>query len=329
VSATSIFFESLPYSIHADTGLIDYERLEDLAQTFKPALIIAGGSAYPREWDYARFRSIADSVGALLMVDMAHISGLVAAQEAADPFAFADVVTTTTHKSLRGPRAGMIFVRRDARGLDKRIDHAVFPSLQGGPHEHQIGAIATQLKDVLSPSFKDYAVQVKRNAKALAQGLVDRGYALATGGTDNHLMLWDVRPLGLTGGKVEKVCDAACITVNKNSMRGDLSAVAPGGVRLGSPALTTRGLKETDFAQIAEFLHRAAQIAAKIEREERSKRGNEGVAVPLTDFVSVLKSHPPEVVALRHEVNTFATSFAMPGFDVATMKYKQFDVGFE
>lgn len=155
VSATSIYFESLPYRVHPDTGLIDYDQMEVNAALFKPAMIISGGSAYPREWDYARIRAIADANGSLMMVDMAHISGLVAAQEAANPFEYADVVTTTTHKSLRGPRAGLIFFRKDDRNFEGRINQAVFPALQGGPHEHQIAGVATQLKEVMTPEFKE------------------------------------------------------------------------------------------------------------------------------------------------------------------------------
>ena len=267
VSATSIYFESLPYSVRADTGLIDYERLAELATLFKPALLVCGGSAYPREWDYARFRAIADSCGALLMCDMAHISGLVAAGEAADPFALCDIVTTTTHKSLRGPRSGIIFFRKDARGFERKINNAVFPGLQGGPHEHQIAGVATQLREVATPAFVAYAKAVRANARALAAALAARGYKLATGGTDNHLLLWDLRPAGLTGNKMEKVCDAAAITLNKNTVPGDSSAFAPGGVRVGTPALTTRGLGEADFEAVAELLHRADSEFTRLTKE--------------------------------------------------------------
>ena len=166
------------------TGLIDYDELERLADIYKPELIVAGFSAYPRDLDYARYRKIADANGALLMMDMAHISGLVATGEVANPFEYCDIVTTTTHKSLRGPRAGMIFYRKDERGFEKKINDAVFPGLQGGPHDHQIAAIATQLREVATPEFKQYCKQIKANAKALAKALMDKGYKICTDGTD-------------------------------------------------------------------------------------------------------------------------------------------------
>ena len=318
VSATSIYFESLPYTVNSETGLIDYDKLAELASIFKPAMIIAGGSAYPREWDYARFRKIADDNGALLMVDMAHISGLVATGEAADPFQYADIVTTTTHKSLRGPRAGMIFYKKDARNFENKINQSVFPALQGGPHEHQIAGIATQLKEVVTPEFKAYAKQVRANAKALAAALIKHGYTIATNGTDNHLILWDLRPLGLLGGKVQAVCDEVSITLNKNSIYGDRSAVAPGGVRIGTPALTTRGFTETDFEQVAEFLHRVILLAKDIQQEV-STNGSKGM---LEDFKKVMKTRTTQLEAIRKDVNAFATKFPMPGWDVNTMKYK-------
>ncbi|CAN6487208.1 unnamed protein product [Victoria cruziana] len=211
ISATSIYFESLPYKVDPNTGYIDYDKLEEKAMDFRPKLIVCGGSAYPRDWDYARFRSIADKCGALLLCDMAHISGLVAAQEAANPFDYCDIVTTTTHKSLRGPRSGMIFYRKGPKppkkgqpegaeyDFEERINFAVFPSLQGGPHNHQIAALAVALKQAMQPGFKAYAKQVKANAVALGKHLMNKGYKLVTSGTENHLVLWDLRPLGLTG----------------------------------------------------------------------------------------------------------------------------------
>ena len=207
---------------------------------------MAGFSAYPRDLDYKRFRDIADKVGAYLLADMAHISGLVAAQELNNPFEYAHVVSTTTHKSLRGPRSGMIFARKEG-GLNEKIDFAVFPMLQGGPHNHQFAALAAQLKQVATPEFKEYSKQVKANAKALADELMRLGHKLVTDGTENHLLLLDVRPHGLTGSKLEKACDEVHITLNKNTIIGDKSAVTPGGVRIGTPAVTTRGYLEKDM----------------------------------------------------------------------------------
>merc|ERR1740139_611117 len=200
-------------------------------------------------------------------MDMAHISGLIATGLQTSPFEFCDVVTSTTHKSLRGPRSGLIFYRKDERGFEPRINQAVFPALQGGPHEHQIAGVATQLKEVMTPEFKVYSSQVCKNAKALGDKLISLGYSLATGGTENHLVLWDLRPQKLTGSKYEKVCDAVCITLNKNCVPGDRSAVTPGGVRIGTPALTTRKMVESDFEQIADFLDRALKLALSIQEK--------------------------------------------------------------
>lgn len=233
VSATSVYFESLPYRVNQTTGIIDYDSLDAQANLFKPALLICGGSAYPREWDYARFRAIADANGSLLMMDMAHISGLVATGQAVSPFQFCDIVTTTTHKSLRGPRAGMIFYRKDARGFELKINNAVFPGLQGGPHIHQIAGIATQLKDVMTDDFKEYSKQIIRNSRALGARLTELGYTMVSGGTDNHLLLWDLRPIGFSGGKMQSICEYVSITLNKNAVPGDTSALNPGGKWVG------------------------------------------------------------------------------------------------
>lgn len=322
VSATSVYFESMPYVVSPDTGLIDYDDMEYRVKMFLPKLLIAGGSAYPREWDYKRMREIADKAGAKLMVDMAHISGLVAGGVVDSPFEYADIVTTTTHKSLRGPRSGMIFARSEYM---ETIDSAVFPMLQGGPHNHQIGALAVALKEASEPKFAEYARQVVSNAKALGLGLEKRGHQLATGGTDNHLLLWDVRPLGLTGAKVDMVLENASITANKNSLPGDLSAINPGGVRLGTPALTTRGMNEQDFDEVAEFLHRGCEIAieaqsiaakklkAQLDAGEITRKTKK---VLLKDFKQVLASDEDivsKIEELRNNVEDFATPFYMPG----------------
>merc|ERR1719284_2298703 len=248
----------MPYKVHHETGLIDFDALRTSALVFRPALIICGASAYPRVVDFAKFKEIANEVGALLMADMAHISGLVATGLHPAPFAHCDVVTTTTHKSLRGPRAGMIFYKYTDKipDIKDRIDMAVFPALQGGPHNHQIGALAAQLLEVNTPDFVDYSKKVVANSQALAAELMSKGHKLASDGTDNHLILWDLRPHGLTGSKVEKVCEICSISLNRNAVHGDASALSPGGVRIGSPAMTTRGCTVDDFKKIAYFLDR-------------------------------------------------------------------------
>jgi len=305
ISATSIYFESLPYKVDAQTGLIDFDDLRKQALLFRPAMILCGASAYPRVVDFAKFREIASEVGALLMADIAHISGLIATGQHPAPFEHCDIVTTTTHKSLRGPRSGMIFFKysEEYPDIKERIDMAVFPGLQGGPHNHQIGALAAQLLEVNTPEFVEYSKQVVTNCKKLAAELMAKGHKLASDGTDNHLILWDVRPHGLTGSKVEKVCEAASISLNRNAVHGDASAISPGGVRIGAPAMTTRGCSPEDFRKIAGFLDRALQITLKIQAEKGKK---------LRDFEVGLYENS-EVVLLRKDVQAFAIVFGFPG----------------
>merc|ERR1712012_163803 len=305
ISATSIFFESLPYGVHPETGIIEYEELRKQALIFRPAMILCGASAYPRTIDFAKFRSIADEVGAILMADIAHISGLVATKQHPSPFEHCDVVTTTTHKSLRGPRSGMIFFKySDAiPDIKERIDMAAFPGLQGGPHNHQIGGLAAQLLEVKSPAFVEYSKTVVANAKALADTLQEKGHKLASDGTDNHLVLWDVRPHGLTGSKLEKVCEEVSISLNRNAVHGDASALSPGGVRIGSPAMTTRGCSTEDFKQISFFLDRCCTIALKIQAEKGKK---------LKDFEAAIPTDA-DVAALKNEVEVWASCFGYPG----------------
>merc|ERR1712056_134279 len=240
-----------------------------------------------------------------LMADIAHISGLVATGLHPSPFSHCDVVTTTTHKSLRGPRAGMIFFKYSDKlpDIKERIDMAVFPALQGGPHNHQIGALAAQLLEVNTPEFVEYSKDVVTNAQTLARVLKEKGHKVASDGTDNHLVLWDLRPHGLTGSKVEKVCEAASISLNRNAVHGDVSALTPGGVRIGSPAMTTRGCGTADFEKIALFLDRCCQIALRIQAEKGKK---------LKDFEAGLKGNA-ELEALRKDVRAFASAFGYPG----------------
>lgn len=286
VSATSIFFESLPYKIKED-GYIDYDELEKTAALFKPKLIICGYSAYSRDLDYERFRKIANINNSILMCDMAHFSGLVAAKELKNPFEFCDIVTTTTHKTLRGPRAGMIFFKKQ---YEEEINNSVFPGLQGGPHEHQIAAISTQLLQVQTPEFKFYIQQVKRNAVALANKLIELGYHVSSGGTENHIVLVNLKRHGVSGSKVEKICELANISINKNSVFGDTSALSPGGIRLGTSSLTSRNLTEEDFEQIALFLHEAIQISLSIQEKSGKKIVDFNKTLPEEEFQIKIKN---------------------------------------
>lgn len=247
------YFHVVPYGVNAD-GYIDYDEVERIAEESKPKLIIAGASAYPRIIDFQRFAEIAHRVGAYLMVDIAHIAGLVATGLHPSPFPYADVVTTTTHKTLRGPRGGLILSSEEFAKKHK-LNKAVFPGIQGGPLEHVIAAKAVCFKEALQPDFKVYCSQVVKNAKALADGLTKRGIRLVSGGTDNHLMLVDLTNTGKTGKEVETALDAVGITANKNTIPNDpQSPFIISGLRLGTPAATTRGLKEADFDVVADVI---------------------------------------------------------------------------
>jgi len=319
ISATSVYFESMPYRLDEATGLVDYDRLEMTAGLFRPKMIIAGFSAYARHLDYARFRQICDKVGAHLLADMAHISGLVAAGVAPGPFDHADVVTTTTHKSLRGVRSGLIFYRRGQKTVDKktgrpvmydlesRINQAVFPALQGGPHNHAIAGVCVALRQARRPEFVEYQRQTVANARAMAAALLERDYSLVSGGTDNHLVLVDLKTSrGIDGARVEAVCNAVQVTVNKNSIPGDKSALVPGGLRLGAPALTSRGFREEDFVKVVGLIDEAVDIAKAVQ----------GKTKKLKEFHEFLATDA-EVAArcrdLRRRVNEFSEEYPMPG----------------
>lgn len=253
VALSGKWFNAVQYGVRKEDGLIDFEEVERLAKEHKPKLIIAGGSAYPRAIDFAKFRAIADEVGALLMVDMAHFAGLVAGGVHENPLKYADVVTTTTHKTLRGPRGGMILTNRE--DLAKKINSAVFPGLQGGPLMHVIAGKAVALGEALKPEFKEYAKSVVANAKVLGETLVRRGLNLVSGGTDTHLVLVDLRPKGLTGKLAEKSLERAGMTCNKNGIPFDPEKpTVTSGVRLGTPAGTTRGFGVEEFRTVANLI---------------------------------------------------------------------------
>ena len=253
VNMSGKYFNCVPYGVN-DDGVIDYDEVERIAIECKPKMIVAGASAYARKIDFKRFREICDKVGAVMMVDIAHIAGLVATGYHESPFPYADVVTTTTHKTLRGPRGGMIMCNQAA--ADKyNFNKAIFPGIQGGPLMHVIAAKAVCFKEALSPEFKEYAKNIVDNAQALCKGLLDRGLDIVSGGTDNHLMLLDLRKQGLTGKEVEKLLDMAHITANKNTVPNDpQSPFVTSGVRLGTPAATSRGLKAEDMDKVAEAI---------------------------------------------------------------------------
>uniref|UniRef100_A0A8C9Y0H9 glycine hydroxymethyltransferase n=1 Tax=Sander lucioperca TaxID=283035 RepID=A0A8C9Y0H9_SANLU len=314
ISATSIYFESMPYKLDPKTGLIDYEQLEKTARLFRPRLIIAGTSAYARLIDYSRMKKL----NAYLLADMAHISGLVAAGAVPSPFQHADLVTSTTHKSLRGTRAGLIFYRKGVRSVDKkgrevtydlqdRVNFAVFPSLQGGPHNHAIAGVAVALKQASTPMFKQYIAQVLLNAKSMADALLKKGYTMVSGGTDNHLVLVDLRPRGMDGARAERVLELVSITANKNTCPGDKSALTPGGLRLGTPALTSRQFKEADFEKVVEFIDEGIQIAMDVKKKTANLASFKSFL--LEDQETVLR-----IADLRQRVELFARPFPMPGF---------------
>jgi len=308
ISAPAIYFSSHAYQTDRESGLLNYDLIEEQVGAVKPKMLICGGSAYPRDWDYVRLRKMADSVGAILLADMAHFSGLVLTQQHNNPFDYCHVVTTTTHKTLRGPRGALIFCLTE---YSKQIDEAVFPGCQGGPHNNVIAGIAVALQEAMSDEYRQYIINVKSNASILATELMKRGFTLVTGGTDNHLLLWDLRPLGLTGSKMEKICDLCHVTLNKNTVPGDKSALSPGGVRIGTPALTSRGFTMKEMAELAELLQNIVQLAVKIQDAAPSKK--------LSDFETFInQSDCPftdEITKIRNHVHSWAESFPLPGID--------------
>jgi glycine hydroxymethyltransferase len=334
ISAISKYFETLPYRLDETTGLIDYAKLEELATLYRPKIIIAGTSAYSRLIDYNRMQEIARKVGAYLLADMAHISGLVAAKVIPSPFEFADVVTTTTHKSLRGPRGAMIFFRKGVRrvnpktkeeemwNLEDPINSSVFPGHQGGPHNHTITALAVALKQAQSNEFRSYQEAVLLNAKAFAKRLGDPkekgglGYTIVSGGTDNHLVLVDLKPQGVDGARVERVLELVGVASNKNTVPGDKSALKPGGLRMGTPAMTTRGFQAEDFVRVADVVNRAVTITQRLDKTakeaaEAKGRKNAGSVKAFLEYLGE-GEHETEIVQLRSEVEEWVGTFALP-----------------
>lgn len=313
VSVTGIYYRSIPYHVKAD-GFIDFDDVWTLAREHRPKLIWCGATAYVREFPFEKFAEVADEVGAFFAADIAHVAGLVIAGVHKSPVPYAHVVTTTTHKTLRGPRGAMILVTQ--KGLDKdpeladRIDRAIFPGLQGGPHDHTTAAIAVALGEAAQPAFREYGRQVVANAKVLASGLLERGFTLVTGGTDNHMILLDLTPGGPGRGVfLQEALDGVGITVNKNTIpREPSSAFYPSGIRLGTPAATTRGMREQEMKQIAAWI---ADVAGEI-KEFRLAEGREQRAAGLKAFRRVI-ADSARLAALRGEVRTFCLKFPVPG----------------
>lgn len=255
VSITGKFWKQIPYGVSAKNERLDYDAIMSIAKKEKPHIIVAGFTAYPRKIEWKKFRAIADAVGAYLMVDMSHIAGLVAGGAHASPFPYADIVTTTTHKTLRGPRGAMIFAKKDERGLNLKIDKAVFPGMQGGPHENAIAGIAVALYEASQPSFAKYAGQVVKNASVLAEELGSLGWRIVSGGTDNHLMLVDTWANGISGKEASERLEAAGIIVNMNTIPNDTrKPMDPSGIRIGTAAETTRGAKEREMRELARVI---------------------------------------------------------------------------
>ena len=286
VNFSARFYNSVQYVVDQKTQLIDYDVVRAQAKEVHPKVLVCGATAYPRLFDFKTFGEIAKEVGAYFMADIAHIAGLIAAGAHPSPAPYADVITTTTHKTLRGPRGAMIMCREE---LAANIDRAVFPALQGGPHDHTTAAIAVALKEAASPEFKEYGAQIVRNAKAMAGELLERGFDLVTGGTDNHLILIDLTNKGVTGKKASKALDRAGIVVNANTVPYDpRKPFSPSGIRIGSPALTSRGMKEPEMRRVVAWMD---EVIASTDDESKLER-------------------------VRNEVREFCAPFPAPGIPI-------------
>lgn len=334
VSASSIYFTSLPYILDPTTELVDFVYLKKVALQFKPKLLICGGSAYSRDWDYEQFRDIANQVQCQLLCDMAHYSGLVASKVVKNPFDYCDVITTTTHKTLRGPRAALIFYRKKVpsnssnitnknnfrelllQDIEKRINDAVFPACQGGPHNNAIAAIAVQQKEVKTKEFHEYSRMVVKNCSILCDFLKSNGYRILTGGSDTHLLIWDQRSTNINGTKFQCICDLVNITLNKNTIPGDTSSINPNGVRIGTAAMTTRGCMEHDFEMVGSFLIRALKIAKDVQNllneDTTIKKGTANERFKHLATTRFAESQLEQ----RSDITRWATPFFMPGLEI-------------
>lgn len=301
ISNSAIYFQSCPYRVNPQTYLIDYDDMQQRAMEAQPELIIVGASAYPRDYNYARFRTIADKNNSILMADIAHTSGLIASGCLSSPFEYCDIVTTTTHKTLRGPRAALIFYRLKFKDA---IDFAVFPSSQGGPHNNTIAAVAVALSQVKSLEFKDYSFRVIQNAQFLASELQKYGFDVVTGGTDNHIVLVNLKNKGITGSKFEKVAEQCQVSVNKNTIASDKSAFSPSGIRIGTAAMTTRGFKRLDFAFVAVVIDDITKLCMKIQQKSLGHK--------LIDFIKTSQIYSIEIKQLRSRVQTYCARFPLP-----------------
>lgn len=320
ISYISKYFQTMPYNIDLQTGLIDYDGLSTISKLFRPKVIIAGTSAYARTLDYKRFKEISTSCGAYLMSDMAHIAGMVAARVLPSPFEFSDIVTTTTHKSLRGPRGAIIFYRKDLKkttksgkiihDLQNKINFSVFPAHQGGPHNHTISALAVALKQAFSTEFKEYQKAVIKNAKFLCDELLKRGFNILSGGTDTHLILIDLSNWNIDGARVEAILEKINITTNRNTIPGDKSALFPSGLRLGTSAMTTRGFGLVEFGQVAEYIDCATRLAIALKSQESSD--NKNLRSMIANFKQ-LCSESEHVTRLAAEVSLWANQYPVPG----------------
>lgn len=322
ISFISKYFNTMPYHVNTDTGIIDYETLSLTSKLFRPKVIVAGTSAYSRKLDYERFRTIADGCGAYLLSDMAHISGLVAAGVIPSPFEHSDIVTTTTHKSLRGPRGAMIFYRKGVKkinkktgkeilyDLEKKINFSVFPGHQGGPHNHTISALAVALKQAKTSEFVEYQKQVVANAKVFGDELLKRGFKLVSGGTDNHLLLIDLSAMGIDGARLESILEKINIAANKNTIPGDKSALFPSGLRIGTPAMTTRGFGAEEFKQVAQYIESAVKLSIGLKSQESPDAKD--VRSKLNNFKELCDKSEP-VQKLAEEVSTWVGKYPVPG----------------